>query len=882
VLLEGPSGIGKSALIAAIQTLAIEGGMQVLRASGRRQETALHWGVMMQLLESGFRGARTPPDLRPHPAFDEFDGLLRIFRQLAAAAPVAILIDDGDLADEASLRSLLYVTERMEQLPIAVVLAFGSFGKPELLREVGRHQRASHCRLRPLTAGGTKRALAKRWPLIPDDAAPNIHRLTGGNPFLVDVVAADIAARGELRAEVSPSDAASTRIAEWVMARASAADPRSPALLRAVAVLGNDCEVRHAAALADADPEAALDVLDRLTKVEILSPDATMRFAHPVVADAIANAQPSGERGKMHRRAAELLADDDVPAEVAAEHLLAATRTASGWVVETLSTAAVSALERGAPHDAVRYLRRALEEPPPRERRAALALELGRAEALAGEPQAGARLSDAVREADYGVNEPDTALAAGNTLVALGRAEDAGAAFGRGLAHAAEASPDVVGRLSAGLATVTWLENLWGDDERPWAPLPASAETPGDRALLALHAIQAALRGDPRVEVRELALRALADGALLADETSDGLSYYLAVLALTHAEDLKAATDALGSAVDDAQARGSVLGFAAASMVRARTLFIAGSLPEAATAARHAMAAGREGWRISLGGARVVLANICIEQADLEGAARHLAVAEATMSNSDPLQLALLAARGRVQLYSGDAIAARTSLLASGEVAERAGIKNPSVAPWRADAGLATHIIGDWEEGERMIEDELAAARAFGAPGPIGRALRALASIQPPYAAREILREAVETLEESDAAFERAAALIDFGGALRRSSRRREALQALREGLDQAERCGASALVERAKREMHAAGGRPRRTAIHGAGALTRRERQVASLAADGLSNREIAEALVVTVKTVEWHLRHVFEKLEVASRADLGGKLGSGRETEG
>jgi ATP/maltotriose-dependent transcriptional regulator MalT len=433
----------------------------------------------------------------------------------------------------------------------------------------------------------------------------------------------------------------------------------------------------------------------------------------------------------------------------------------------------------------------------------------------------------------------------------------------------------VVGRLSAGLATVTWLTNLWGGDARPRASLPAGADTPGDRALLALGAFQATLRGEPRERARELALRALADGALLADETSEGVNYYMAVLALAHAEDLKAATTALTSALDEAQARGSVLGFATASLVRARTLLIGGALQEAAGAARHALAAAREGWPLGVGGAHLVLANVYTEQADVARAARHLAEAEAVMSERDPFQLALLAARGRVQLYSGDAVAARASLLGTGELAERAGIHNPSVAPWRADAGLATHLVGDWVGGERMIEDELAAARVFGAPGPIGRALRALASVQPPYAARELLREAVETLEESEASFERAAALIDFGGALRRSSHRREALQVLRAGLDQAERCGASALVERAMRETHAAGGRPRRAAIHGADALTRRERQVASLAVDGLSNREIAEALVVTVKTVEWHLSHVFEKLEVASRAELRGKLG-------
>jgi DNA-binding CsgD family transcriptional regulator len=734
--------------------------------------------------------------------------------------------------------------------------------------------------LRPLTAEGTKRALAKRWPLLPDDVVAAVHHLTCGHPFLLDVVAADIA-RAELSAGSELSRAAYARIADWVTRQAVAADEHSPSLLHAIAVLGDGCEVRHAAALIGAHPEAVLDTVDRLSEVEILAPGATLRFVYPVVADAIAAVQPSGALGKLHRRAALRLADDDAAAEVVAGHLLDATRTGSAWVADALSAAASCALDRGAPGDAVLYLRRALDEPPPRQRRADLALELGRVEALAGEPQAGVRLSDAVRDVgDHRLDQPEKALAAGNTLVALGCTEDALAAFRRGLAHASETSSDVAGRLSAGVATIEWLTNLWSDGDQAQVPLPAGGDTPGDRALLALHAFQATVRGDPRGGVREMALCALADGALLADESSDGLSYYMAVLALAHSDEIQLAEDALASAIDEAMARGSVLGFATASLVRATTLYLAGALPEAATAARHAVSARREGWRMGLGGAHVTLANVCLEQSDLAGAARHLVVAEAAMGEPDPFHPALLAARGRVQLYSGDADAARATLLASGELAECAGIRNPSVAPWRADAGLATHLAGDWVEGERMIEDELAAARAFGAPGPIGRALRALASIQPPQAARELLREAVMILEHSSAALERAAALVDLGAALRRSSQRRKALELLREGLDQAERCGASGLVERTLREMHAAGGRPRRAAIHGTAALTRRERQVASLAADGLSNREIAEALVVTVKTVEWHLRHVFEKLEVGSRADLRGKLGTGAET--
>jgi ATP/maltotriose-dependent transcriptional regulator MalT len=101
------------------------------------------------------------------------------------------------------------------------------------------------------------------------------------------------------------------------------------------------------------------------------------------------------------------------------------------------------------------------------------------------------------------------------------------------------------------------------------------------------------------------------------------------------------------------------------------------------------------------------------------------------------------------------------------------------------------------------------------------------------------------------------------------------AREALRRGLDLAERCGARAVAARARHEALAAGARPRRKALSGPEALTPRERQVAGLAAQGMSNREIAEALFVTLKTVEWHLRHAFDKLGVSSRRDLGRVLG-------
>ena len=206
-----------------------------------------------------------------------------------------------------------------------------------------------------------------------------------------------------------------------------------------------------------------------------------------------------------------------------------------------------------------------------------------------------------------------------------------------------------------------------------------------------------------------------------------------------------------------------------------------------------------------------------------------------------------------------------------GELGPAGGADNPSMSPWRSSAAIALAVLGQAEEANELAERELELAEAFGAPGPVGRALRAIGMIRGPEAGLEALEAAVQAARElSGGARAGARALVEFGAALRRSGRRRDAREPLRLGLDLAERCGAEALVARAKNEAKTAGARPRRTAVSGVDALTERERQVALLAARGLSNRQIADQLVVTVKTVEWHLGHSFRKLDVDSREKL------------
>jgi DNA-binding CsgD family transcriptional regulator len=201
----------------------------------------------------------------------------------------------------------------------------------------------------------------------------------------------------------------------------------------------------------------------------------------------------------------------------------------------------------------------------------------------------------------------------------------------------------------------------------------------------------------------------------------------------------------------------------------------------------------------------------------------------------------------------------------------------PGFLPWRSDAALAHLALGQSEPARRLADEELELARAFGAPRAIGVAKRAAGVIAGGDRGASLLREAIDEFERGDARLERARALADLGALLRRRNRRAEARGLLREALDAAHRAGAKALADQAETELRATGARPRRVVLTGLDSLTASERRIAELAAQGLTNREIAQTLFITARTVEGHLTSVFRKLRVDSRDKLPAVLSSG-----
>jgi DNA-binding CsgD family transcriptional regulator len=233
-----------------------------------------------------------------------------------------------------------------------------------------------------------------------------------------------------------------------------------------------------------------------------------------------------------------------------------------------------------------------------------------------------------------------------------------------------------------------------------------------------------------------------------------------------------------------------------------------------------------------------------------------------------------LTARGRLRLDQRRPENALDDFLAIGRIAEAVEIHNPAFRPWRSHAATALHALGRDGEARELATEELELARRWGAPRPIGVALCTLGLIDGDTHGDVRLREAIDVLAASPARLEHAKALVQLGAARRRRNARVEAKELLREGVELAYRCGATALVERGNEELAATGARPRKILLTGLDSLTASERRVAQLAADELSNKDIAQALFVTVKTIEVHLSNAYRKLEIGSRRELAAAL--------
>jgi ATP/maltotriose-dependent transcriptional regulator MalT len=318
----------------------------------------------------------------------------------------------------------------------------------------------------------------------------------------------------------------------------------------------------------------------------------------------------------------------------------------------------------------------------------------------------------------------------------------------------------------------------------------------------------------------------------------------------------------LDERLDDARARHASYRIGPLIALRSDVRFRAGALEDAEADAEAALTIYSAGGRMGTLMATAWLVQALTEQGRLAAAAA--AVAAFDGPDDTYPSLLLLHARGRLRLAAGDAARALVDLLECGRWLRLMGELNPAIMDWRSQGALALAKLGRPDEALALAEEELALARAFGAPRALAIALRVSGALSGEL---ERLQESVNTLDGSPAVLEHARSLTQLGIALRHRRRIVEAREPLRRALELADRCGATPLAELARAELRIAGGRARRTAP---GALTTNEQRVAELAATGLSNREIAETLFVSHKTIEKHLSAAYQKLGIGARGEL------------
>ncbi len=901
-LVEGPAGIGKSRLLAELRAAAQEDDMRVLTARGSELEREFPFGVVRQLFEPALTdsearerwlaGAAAPAraifeaadshagGLTSDATFAALHGLYWLTANVAADGPLLLSVDDLHWCDRPSLRYLAYLVRRLEDMPAMIGATLRSTDPgtdPALIAEIEHDPATYAVRPGPLSAAAVTELVRARLGADADEGfCAACARVTGGNPLLLRQLLSSLKADGvkpdaahvDVVADIGPR-----AVSRTVLLRLARLPEEAVSVARAVAVLGESADLPAVAELAELTEQQVADASGRLAQAEILGPGSPLGFVHPLVREAVYRELSAGQRELMHARAATVLRAAGAQPDQVASHLLSMARRSQEWVVDLLVEAAESAVRRSAPDSAVAYLTRALEEPPAPERRGQILLDLG----ISGTNTYGPLALEHLGEAYELLEDPrKRAIAAwllSRTLIFAGSPDDAAAFAQRGIAELPEEFEDERKALEAvELISVHFGAHVEDSAERlerlRHEPV---GDGPGAKMLAGTVAFTWMVDAGDANAASELALEAMEGGTLL--EADNGLFWMGAMLTLVVAD--RPETLALWEqTMAQAHSNGSLFSRLSVSLWDGCFKLVRGELADAEESLLSNLAMVKS-YGINVPQASSYshgfLGSVYLEKGDVE-AARH-AMEGVPITEGDLSDGTNFARRALIGLHLADGNA--DAALAAAEDFERHSVRtrNPRWMPWRSLKGSALALLGRREEAIALVEEEVAIAREWGTPSGLGHSLRVLGQLKGPDGLEE-LEEAATLLERSDQRIERARAFAALGAELRRARRPTDAREPLRRALELAEKAGANALAENVRSELYATGARPRTTALDGVESLTERELRVAKLAADGQTNRDIAQALYVTPKTVEVHLTNAYRKLNIGSRRELPSAL--------
>ncbi|MFE3641453.1 AAA family ATPase [Streptomyces sp. NPDC059169] len=895
VLVSGPLGVGKSALLDAIGVLGATQGAQHLRVNAAPMEQDFSLGAARQLLEPALRHASPETFARwtsgaaapargalsgrtggAGPLQTVLAGLTALLENMARDRPVLMLVDELQWADPATLQWLRHLGERAPGLPVLLVCAVREgdtlTGDPAVQAVIAQ---ATHT-LRPgnLAVRDTRELVRRYYGEAPDEAfTAACHRATGGNPLYLRCLLADAAPRVRQPTADHAETVATLRPASLrhrLLLRLDAQSELVRRTARAVAVLGDDANPELLSRLAEVDPAERDEALRQLTDLGLTTGTQHPRFIHALVRTAVVEGIPPDERTAMHALSAELLHRADRPPEQVAKHLMALTAPTYPWATGVLRAAACAAQRRAAPEVAARYLRHALVGSSPDNDRAELLIDLATSERSFAPYAAVRHIAQAALLCDGPVQRAQAVVrlapsAFSSTLLPVHELlRETADALGPG-DRLQGTNRELALRLEARIRqsalsdpeqladSVARLVDL-GDEPR--------TETVAERELLA-PLIGAATFSNalPAREVAPLANRVLEHEPAVPAHVHSTMP--LVVASLVTADSVEALDSWLDAVQENAVGRQTRVEQALIGTEQALVSLARGRLARAKEQALAAFELAGEKHEEVFTVSSMTLATCAILTGDHQLADRLLAIKY--RSAEDPYVWSALAMlKGQSAARKGDPDAALGWFLDAGRRLEQCGWLNPALLPWASAAAFLHLHLGEHKEARELSALEVERARAWGAPGPLGRALRVSSHMIDGPGSTEVLREAVDVLELSANRFELCQALLDLGERLGPADA--HGRTALRRAHAEAVVCGTPWLARRAEELLAEAP--PNAEATRGQ--LTPAERKVAELAASGLTNQVIADELDITCRTVEKHLTNCYRKMSIPGRRSL------------
>lgn len=878
VLVEGQPGIGKTSLLR--QFLVHDDHLRVLSASGDEAETRLPYGVLGQLVQAAQRtsGAEGLPMTGPAPDEDPLVAgaqLLHLLGELGVIGPLAVVVDDSHWSDKHSLQALSFALRRLHVDPVLTMLVTRENAStiPDGVRRLtatrGLHLHLDGLsveELAPLASRIAGRALPRRL-------LDRLHEHTGGNPLHVETLLHELDLVA-LAASDSPLPAPRS-FAMVTVSRLASCSPEARALVQAASVLGPPCSVVAACGVAAVEHlELALDEARDagILKLQDAPTGPAIAFAHPLLRAAVYHDLGPGRRSELHARAARVT--DGV---ASLDHRIAATLAEDPDLATAVASHARHEAGRGAVASAAGYLVAAARLSGARSDRERFLLDAVEQLLLGGEVAEASRLVHDVKALPESVRR-DYLL--GQLAFLSGNRREAEELLLSAWERCQERGDEELGPLVSLVLAQLCSTELRVDEAVAWSQR-VTAGTAEHLMAPALGVLVPCLGAAGRADESLALAGSLPEGdhPLAIHDIEGVLGRGLVRMWV---DDLRGACADLSAVVSATRSRPACVSGLIALCFLAEAEYRLGAWDDSLVHGDLAISLTEDSDQMWL--AAFVYAGatwVRAARGDWAAAAAQVKAAQAVASQlGDPSSITCTAMAGvHLAFTRADHAALLQAVQPLLHFDERTPLCEPSVHPWRELYAEALVSLGRLGEAEEVVAKLDTVARALQRRSSLARAARVRgafeAARQDPDAARESFEAALAHCDGLPAPFDRALVELAYGRFLRRAGERRAAGGHLGEAHSTFCRLGAEPFAQRCGDELAACGLAPRRWSSNAARfKLSPQELAVAKLVMSGATNREVATQLVVSVKTVEYHLGNLFAKLGIRSRRQLGARL--------